>query len=150
MRGSLAGLLGTDGLEWNIGAYQTDLKDDIYFVAVGNGGGFFDSIGKTRRRGLEAGISGKKDKWGFGLNYGLTDATFQDNFLMISNDNSSSFTVDGYGDLIQVKKGNRMPGVPLHNLNANVSYEITPKWQIGLSAVVHSESFVRGNENNAT
>ena len=41
-----------------------------------------------------------------------------------------------------------MPGVPLHNLNANVSYEVTPKWQMGLTAVAHSESFVRGNENN--
>lgn len=149
MRGSLAGLLGTDGLEWNLGAYQTDLKDDIYFVAVGNGAGFFDSIGKTRRRGLEAGLSGKKDKWAFGLNYGLTDATFQDNFRMISDDNSSATDKnDGFGLAIDVKKGNRMPGVPLHNLNANVSYEVTPKWQVGLSAVLHSKSFVRGNENN--
>ena len=41
-----------------------------------------------------------------------------------------------------------MPGVPLHNLNANIGYEITPKWQVGFTAVVHSESFVRGNENN--
>ena len=150
MRGNFNGLLGTDALEWNLGAYQTDLKDDIYFVAVnGNGQGFFDSIGKTRRRGLEAGLSGKKDKWGFGINYGLTDATFENNFLMFSADNSSSKTVDGFGDgVIEVKKGSRMPGVPLHNLNANISYEITPKWQIGLTAVVHSESFVRGNENN--
>ncbi|MDZ4211058.1 MAG: TonB-dependent receptor, partial [Methylotenera sp.] len=149
MRGNFAGLLGTDGLEWNLGAYQTDLKDDIYFINVGNGQGFFDNVGNTRRRGLEAGLSGKKDKWGFGINYGLTDATFQDNFLMFSLDNSSAKLVDGFGEgVIDVKKGSRMPGVPLHNLNANLSYEITPKWQIGLSAVVHSESFVRGNENN--
>ncbi|MGV3583084.1 MAG: TonB-dependent receptor [Methylophilus sp.] len=149
MRGSFTGLLGIDSIEWNIGAYQTDLKDDIYFINVGNGQGFFDNVGKTRRRGLEAGLSGKMDKWGFGINYGLTDATFQDNFLMFSLDNSSAKEVDGFGPgVIEVNKGNRMPGVPLHNLNANVSYEITPKWQIGLSAVVHSESFVRGNENN--
>ncbi|NOU26223.1 MAG: TonB-dependent receptor, partial [Methylotenera sp.] len=149
MRGSFAGLLGVDNLEWNLGAYQTDLKDDIYFVSVTGGGGFFDTIGKTRRRGLEAGLSGKKDKWGASLNYGLTDATFEDNFRMFSADNSSAKFIPNFADgVIEVKQGNRMPGVPLHNLNANVSYEITPKWQIGLSAVVHSESFVRGNENN--
>ncbi len=149
MRGNLTGLLGNDRLEWNIGAYQTDLKDDIYFVAVGNGQGFFDSIGNTRRRGLEAGLSGKKDKWRFGLNYGLTDATFEDNFRLISIDNSSSVDInDGFGQAINVKKGSRMPGIALHNLNANIIYEITPKWQIGFSAVMHSESFVRGNENN--
>jgi len=150
MRGSLPGLLGTDGLQWNLGAYQTDLKDDIYFVAVGNGQGFFDSIGDTRRRGLEAGLSGRKDKWGFGINYSLTDATFQNNFLLYSEDNSSASFIAPLGPgVIQVKKGNRMPGVPLHNLNANISYEITPQWQVGFSAVLHSESFVRGNENNA-
>jgi Fe(3+) dicitrate transport protein len=148
MRGTLQNIFGTDSLQWNLGAYQTDLKDDIYFVTVGNGAGFFDTVGKTRRRGIEAGLSGRKDKLGFSLNYALTDATFEDNFLMISEDNSSSFFRSGYGNIIQVKPGSRMPGVALHNLNASISYEVTPKWQIGLSAVVHSESFLRGNENN--
>lgn len=41
-----------------------------------------------------------------------------------------------------------MPGVSLHNLNATVSYMITPKWEIGVTAIAHSESYVRGNENN--
>ncbi len=70
---------------------QTDLKDDIYFVNVAGGGsGFFDTIGKTRRRGLEVGLSGKVDKWRFGVNYSLTDATFQSNFEMLSNNNSTA------------------------------------------------------------
>ncbi len=136
-------------MKWNLGAYQTDLQDDIYFVTVGNGMGFFDSIGRTRRRGIEAGLSGKKDKWGFRLNYSLTDATFEDSFRMISNDNSSSTNKnDGFGNAIDVKAGSRMPGVPLHNLNASLSYEITSKWRIGVTGILHSESFVRGNENN--
>ena len=149
MRGSFSGLLATDKLEWNLGAYQTDLKDDIYFVNVGGNSGFFDNIGKTRRRGLEAGLSGKKEKWGFGVNYGLTDATFQDKFEMLSDDNSSAkFVSFAGGNAITVNPGDRMPGVSLHNLNANIAYEITPKWRVGLSAIAHSESFVRGNENN--
>ena len=149
MRGELNNSLGATSLQWNLGAYQTDLKDDIYFVAVGNGAGFFDTIGKTRRRGIEAGLSGRKDKWGFGINYGLTDATFENNFRMISIDNSSSTNKnDGFGEAIDVKKGSRLPGVALHNLNATISYEVTPKWQVGLTAVAHSKSFVRGNENN--
>lgn len=149
MRGNFSDTFGADSLQWNLGAYQTDLKDDIYFVAVGNGQGFFDSIGKTRRRGLEAGLSGKKDRWSFGLNYGLTDATFEDTFKLISIDNSSSVdTGDGFGPSITVNKGNRMPGTALHNLNASLSYDVTDKWRIGMTAVAHSESFVRGNENN--
>lgn len=149
LRGTFNNLLGATDLQWNLGAYQTNLKDDIYFIAVGAGQGFFDTVGKTRRRGIEAGLSGKKNKWGFSVNYGLTDATFEDNFFMFSADNSSATTVSGLGDgAIEVQPGSRMPGVPLHNLNASVSYEVTPKWQMGLSAIVHSESFMRGNENN--
>ncbi|MGZ8251612.1 MAG: TonB-dependent receptor domain-containing protein, partial [Methylophilaceae bacterium] len=144
------GMRGTVGesMKWNLGAYQTDLKDDIYFVTVPGGAGFFDTVGNTRRRGIEAGFSGRIDKARFSLNYGLTDATFQDNFLMVSNDNSSAFVLNGFGSVIQVKAGNRMPGVPLHNINASLSYDFTEKWNVGLSAVMHSESFVRGNENN--
>lgn len=145
------GMRGTIGesMRWNLGAYQTDLKDDIYFVAVGNGQGFFDTIGKTRRRGIEAGLSGKEGRLGFGLNYSLTDATFEDDFLMISNDNSSSFYVPAIGrGVIRVKPGDRMPGTALHNLNANLTYDVTDKWVLGLTAVMHSDSYARGNENN--
>ncbi|WP_020182738.1 TonB-dependent receptor domain-containing protein [Methylotenera sp. 1P/1] len=147
-RGTFTNLLGVEDLQWNLGAYQTDLKDDIYFVAV-NGSGFFNSIGKTRRRGVEAGLSGKKNKWGFSLNYSLTDATFENEFTMLAADNSSATLIDGdRTGIIDVKPGSRMPGVPLHNLNATVSYDMTDKWSVGLTAVAHSESFVRGNENN--
>nr|WP_124552160.1 TonB-dependent receptor [Methylophilus methylotrophus] len=145
------GIRGTwgDSFQWNLGAYQTDLKNDIYFVSVAGGGGFFDTVGDTRRRGIEAGLSGKVDKFGFRINYALTDATFEDDFLMLSADNSSSTLLNGFGDgLIRVKPGSRMPGVPLHNLNASMSYDLTDNWSVSLGAVVHSEIFVRGNENN--
>lgn len=144
----MRGVLG-ESLQWNLGAYQTDLKDDIYYVAVGGGQGFFDSIGDTRRRGIEAGISGKKDKFGFALNYALTEATFENTFYMYAEDNSSAKNIAPLGPgVIQVNKGNRMPGSALHNLNATVSYEVTPEWKVSLNAVMHSDSYVRGNENN--
>lgn len=145
------GMRGTIGesMRWNLGAFQTDLKDDIYFVAVGNGQGFFDTVGKTRRRGIEAGLSGKEGRFGFGLNYSLTDATFEEEFVMISNDNSSSFYVPAIGrGVIRVKPGSRMPGTALHNLNANLTYDVTDKWVVGLTAIMHSDSYARGNENN--
>ena len=151
MRGTYANALGMENIEWNIGAYRTNLKDDIYLITLADGRNFFDTIGKTRRQGIEAGFGGSFGKANFKLNYALTDATFEDNFEMISNDNSSTFyslADDDVVGLIKVKPGNRMPGVPLHNLNASFSYDVTPKWNIGLTVVAHSESFVRGNENN--
>ncbi|SNR84415.1 Outer membrane receptor proteins, mostly Fe transport [Methylobacillus rhizosphaerae] len=141
-----------DNVEWNFGVYRTDLRDDIYMIGYPGNRNFFDTVGDTRRQGLEAGITAAFEKWRLRLNYALTEATFQDSFWMPANDNSSSveeyFGNYSYSRRIQVKPGNRMPGVPLHNFNATLSYQITPKWQVGLTAVAHSFSFVRGNENN--
>lgn len=157
MRGTFTSWLGLDNLEWNLGAYRTNLKDDIYLVTFPGNRSFFDTIGKTRRQGIEAGLSWTHSKASFKLNYALTDATFQDSFEIASNDNSSAVPNQLLGESeagefltrsITVKPGNRMPGVPLHNLNASVSYDVTDKWQIGFGAVMHSKSFVRGNENN--
>lgn len=143
----LRGTIGED-MQWNLGAYQTDLRNDIYFIAVGSPGqGFFDNVGRTRRRGLEAGLSGRKDKLRFSVNYSLTEATFQDTFDMPSDANSSSDNVNGIGT-ITVRPGSRMPGVPLQNLNASVNYDVTDKWTVGLTMVAHSDSYLRGNENN--
>jgi outer membrane receptor protein involved in Fe transport len=145
----------TDALEWNASVYRTDLTDDIYFVSVNTFQSYFQNIGNTRRQGLEAGLKGKWGKTSFGINYGLTDATFQSSFTLASPNNSSAGNVydvnyerEGTYQQIKVKPGNRMPGVPLHNLNFNLGYEISDKWNVSLNMIMHSEAFMRGNENN--
>jgi outer membrane receptor protein involved in Fe transport len=142
----------SENAEWNVGVYRTNLNDDIYMIGYPGNRNFFDTIGKTRREGLEAGISGAFGKWDVSLNYALTKATFEDEFWMPANDNSSSeeefFGNHEYSRRIKVKPGDRMPGVPLHNLNATATYSVTSNWRVGLSAVAHSFSYVRGNENN--
>ncbi|HOY87550.1 MAG TPA: TonB-dependent receptor [Methylotenera sp.] len=146
-------------IEWNASVYRTDLKDDIYMVAVSGTSSFFQNIGDTRRQGLEMGFKGKAGKAHFGINYAMTDATFQSTLNLASPHNSSAGNVydylpdnsnveQGTYQKIKVNPGDRMPGVPLHNLNANFSYELTNKWTVGLNAVMHSSAFVRGNENN--
>ncbi|WP_124551846.1 TonB-dependent receptor domain-containing protein [Methylophilus methylotrophus] len=145
-----------DSIEWNTSIYQTDLSDDIYFVAVNATSSYFQNVGNTRRRGLEMGVKGKVGKARFGLNYALTDATFQSPIDILSAHNSSAGNVydiitatqQGTYGKIKVEPGNRMPGIPLHNLNANLSYDVTDNWTIGLNAVMHSSAYVRGNENN--
>jgi Fe(3+) dicitrate transport protein len=140
-------------VEWNVGAYRTDLRDDIYLVTFPGNRSFFDSIGDTRRQGLEAGITAIMGKARLKLNYALTDATFQNTFKISGQGNSSAVfddpnNTDELTSRITVRPGDRMPGVPLHNLNATLSYEITPKWQASLTAIAHSMSYLRGNENN--
>jgi len=149
----------TPELQWNATVYNTDLTDDIYFVSFTPDRSFFQNIGNTRRRGFETGIQGKVGKASFRLNYSLTDATFQSGFLTASPNNSSagtlvqgdslvaSLTPTGYQQ-ISVKPGDKIPGIPLHNLNASFNYEVTPDWNVGFTAILHSSAFVRGNENN--
>ena len=76
-----AGLRGSEfgqKLKWNIGAYRTISKDDIINVASEiSGFGFFQNAAKTRRQGVEAGLTYKEVRWNAYINYAFVDATFQ-------------------------------------------------------------------------
>lgn len=140
-----------DLLEWNVTAYRTALKDDIYLVAANPQLSFFQSIGDTRRQGIEFGIAGEKGKADFRLNYSLTEASFQSYFKMLSPNNSAIISNDTQAfdyNMIQVEPGDRMPGVPLNNLNATIGYKLTPDFKVSLGMVAHGDAFLRGNENN--
>ena len=165
-----------NGWKWNFAGYKSNLFDDAYLVDI-NGLQFFDTVGRTRRQGIETGLSGSIGKLDFNLSYGLNEATFQSTFWITSGDrgdtltgfdasgsvlNSSAnlqipgaisgspLTNRGYSTygLIQIDPGDRIPGMPLHNLNASFNYHATPQWDIGLNITAHSFSYVRGNENN--
>jgi len=140
-----------DLLEWNISAYQTNVRDDIYLVSVTPQLSFFQDVGATRRQGIEFGMNGEYGKSNFSVNYSLTDATFQSKFRTFSANNSNTLSNDPSSalyNLIQVKPGDKLPGVPLHNLNATWGYKLTPAWKLSLTAVAHAGAFLRGNENN--
>lgn len=148
--------------EWNAGVYRTDLSNDIYLVGVTATRSFFDTIGDTRRQGIELGLSGKLGIADLRFGYGYTDASFQSTLFMLSPYNSSAqvatpsqVAYDAQGrptaalqDMIRVDPGDRIPGVPLHNVNLSLNLHLTPEWDFGLTMIAHSSSFVRGNENN--
>ncbi|WP_421883113.1 TonB-dependent receptor domain-containing protein [Methylibium sp.] len=163
--------------EWNASVYRTDLKDDIYFVGVGDGKSFFDTIGKTRRQGMELGLSGRAGLFDVRLSYSYTDATFQSTFYTLSPHNSSadfnansqaignrpelsqaggtlpSPTANANGGrgtyrMIRVDPGSKLPGIPEHALNGSLALHATEAFKVGLGVQIRSSSFVRGNENN--
>jgi len=139
-----------NGWDWNASIYRTNLFDDIYFVSYTSTMSFFDTIGRTRRQGLELGLSGREGKFDFKANYALTDATFLSTVKVANADNSSVNHDPNLPDmdLMTINPGNRMPGIPLHNINLNLGYQATDKWHLGLNMVAHSSSYARGNENN--
>lgn len=139
-----------ENYEWNVAAYRTNLHDDIYFTGFTASQSFFTTIGESRRQGIELGGRTRFGKFGLRVNYALTDATFQSSFKLLSPNNSTAVTDPTKADYqqIRVEPGDRIPGVPQHNANITLDYEITPAWKAMLSMVAHSWSYLRGNENN--
>jgi outer membrane receptor protein involved in Fe transport len=50
--------------------------------------------------------------------------------------------------MIRIDPGARLPGIPAHNFNATFTWHATRSWDLGLTVIAHSLSYVRGNENN--
>src|SRR5690606_12477414 len=129
-----------DFLEWNFSAYRTEVKGDIYMVSSTSELNFFQDVGETRRQGIEFGLAGKYGTSEFRINYSLTEATFQSYFKTISPNNSSLGLDINRTDynMIDVKPGNVMPGVPFNNINFNWGYQFTPKFKVNMNVVAHS------------
>jgi outer membrane receptor protein involved in Fe transport len=64
-------------------------------------------------------------------------ATFEDNF---------SYSRDGVQR--DVSKGNRLPGVPEHNIKVGADYAFTKQFSVGTTASYSSSQYLRGDEAN--
>lgn len=131
-------------LKWNFGLFRTDLQDDIYGVATSISSGFFENIGATRRQGVETGLAYKDETWSLFVNYSLVDATFQSSLTLPSPSNPFA---DANGN-IQVTQGDRLPGIPLHQLKAGGDYHVTANWTVGAVVTYFSDQYLRGDESN--
>ena len=49
---------------------------------------------------------------------------------------------------INVRKGDKIPLVPDHQIKAGFEYNITPDWRIGANVAAFSSSYFRGDESN--
>ena len=135
----------SENVSWNAGAYTTENNNDIQFIATNTTGfGFFKNVGQTRRRGIELGLNGKFDALSLSANYGFVDATYQSDFTASSLSNSSA---NGAG-IIQVKAGDRIPGIARQTLKIRAAINLTPAWNIGSNVVLASGQYARGDENN--
>lgn len=145
-----AGLRGQHrGVNWNAAVYYTQLKDDLFFfpdvedevsdprLTLGN----FDNIDKTARAGLELGAHGQHGRVDWFANYAYVRATFEDSFLYARE-------VDDEVETFRVSKGDRLPGIPEHNIKIGADYAFTPQLMLGFTASYHSSQYYRGDEAN--
>ena len=145
LRGRIASPGGVAGtLAWSVGAFRTNLDDDIYAISTTLSTGFFQNIGATRRQGGQAELAYTWSRGAAYLNYSYVDATFQSAFTMSSPSNPFQ---DEDGN-IQVEPGDHLPGIPKHRIKAGADYNILPSWTIGGTLVYTSSQFYKGDESN--
>ena len=143
MRGNLS-----QDVKWSTAIYRTENHNDIQFIstnATSANMGYFDNVGKTRRQGLDAGLTGSVGGFSWNAGYSYLKATYQSDLQLIAQGNSEA---DGDG-LIQVSKGDRLANLPKHALKMRLQYAMTPNWTIGTNVNTFSDVYMRGNENNA-
>ena len=146
-----AGLRGsTNGMRWNVSGFSTRNRDDILFISNSLAAGYFTNFGRTQRQGLELDASGSSAGIEWGVAYSFLKATYESPACIVSASNSSaetSATCLG-DDEIEVKPGDRIPGLPRHSLKLNLGVRPVESLRIGVQLSAFSGQYVRGNENN--
>ena len=132
-------------LEWSADVFRTVNRDDIQFIATSTNAGYFSNVGNTRRQGFDLAVGGRAGPLRWNLSYSLVDATFQSDFAVTADSNS---TANANGD-IQVRAGDRLPLVPRHTGKLVLNYSFGRKFELGGNLLVTSGSYLHGNENNA-
>ncbi|SEB23466.1 TonB-dependent receptor [Variovorax sp. YR216] len=150
-----AGLRGVvqPDIAWNLGVFRSDNRDDLLFVADDSSGfGYFRNFGKTRRQGLELGLSAKPARGlTVGGNFMLLDATYRSAETLGGSGNSSNDQAlagfPGTDGNIRIRPGDRIPMLPSQVLKLFADYEPDAQWRIGLDMLASSGANLRGNEN---
>lgn len=142
-RGRLGG-----GLRWNASLFRTTNLDDILFVGTSTSAGYFTNFGKTRRAGVELGLSGDSDRFDWAIHYNYLRATYQSSACLLAEFNSSAGADLRCGDdEIRIRPGDRLPGLPAHSLKVLLSWRPTDALRLGADLAFYSDQTVRGNEN---
>lgn len=143
----LRGNLPVNGgrFDWKVGAYRTDVMDDIITTASNiQGRGFFQNVPATRRQGIEASARYTAPRWMVYANYSFIDATYQFSGTIASPNNPMG---DADGNIF-VSAGKKIPAIPAHQFKAGAEVAVTPQWKVGVDvAVVGSQYFV-GDDSN--
>jgi outer membrane receptor protein involved in Fe transport len=146
--GGLRGKIGSS-FDWVVDAYHTQNSNDIQFISATSTGsrGYFKNVGDTERQGFDVAVRTKiYEKLTVAGSYSYIDASYDDQFTMMSPNNSSASGTTG---AITVKPGNQLPGISPHQLKLRLDYAVLPQWNVGANIVTYSSQYVFGNENNA-
>jgi outer membrane receptor protein involved in Fe transport len=145
-----------DKFLWNLGLFHTRNRNDILFQATGGpqgNVGFFDNVADTLREGIELRVSQQFGRARGFFDYSYVKATFDDAFIVNSpnhpvfEDDPGSAAIAGDGKLF-VGSGATIPGIPRHQANAGVDFEVTSQLAVGADVSLRSGVYLRGDEAN--
>lgn len=142
LRGKLSG-----STRWSAAIYRTALSDDIQFISSSGAAlntGYFQNSGQTRRSGLELALSTQRNALTASARYAYVNAVFEAPFELNSPSNSAA---NAHG-AIQVRPGDRIPGIPQHSLKLRLQYDFGEQASLGSNLIYSSSVFARGDENN--
>lgn len=140
-----AGVRGKLGvLRHRLGYFRTVNHDDIIFQTTGRGTGLFANVDQTRRQGFESAFGLSFGSLDYAIAYSYVRATFEDDFQAQSPNHPLA---DDDGN-IAVEKGDRMPGIPAHQLRFSSDWHAPYRLLFGLDLVYNSGQYLRGDESN--
>jgi iron complex outermembrane receptor protein len=145
-----AGLRGQFGiakgqLNWSVGAYHALNTNDIINVAspiIGHQ--FFQNAGDTLRKGIEANLTYKQDRWNIYANFTTVDATFLNPLTLGSPFNPFA---NANGNIFVVP-GDHLTGIPDFRFKFGGEYQITDPWKFGADLNVVGSQWLVGDESN--
>jgi len=131
--------------------FRTNLDNDIQFISSGGGAtnaGYFQNVTQTRRQGVELGLEGSVGPIAVSAHYTYLEATFQTPLILDSPNNSSAMPISCPGCAeIQVRPGDRIPGIPRQVAKLRLDY-LGTHYTVGVEALGQSAVFARGDEDN--
>lgn len=141
----------TRPLRWlgvDVAVFRTDVRDDIFSVSpTGTTGVVFQNIGATLRQGAELAARGALgSRVDASLGYAYTEATFRDNFDLATPRLTPGCVATPC--IERVRRGNDLPLVPRHRLNAMLDYHVTPWLTLWVSGAFVGDQRLRGDEAN--
>lgn len=144
-KSSELGVRGSWGsVDYHLGFFHTLNADDILFQTTGRATGLFANVDETRRMGVETQLRGDWRALDWYVAYSYIQASFEDGFLALSPNHPFA---DGDG-LIQVSRGDRIPGIPEHQLKVGADYQVLEGPMIGAELIHNSDQPLRGDESN--
>ncbi len=145
LSGGVRGTFADGRLRWNVSPYYSRVSNDILTIYTGGSSqGYFANIPSTLRKGVDMGLGGQFGRLEWQANYSYVSATYGASFEEQSVTNSSA---DGNG-VIQVHRGDHIPGVPGNLFNLSGEYHLSERWSFGSNVRAYSGQYAVGDENN--